>query len=1139
MRLAELQQALRAADPAAVLVAPRVLDRVIRHAHDLPTLLWTVPHQKSIVVDRQVLFQHVEQDDLLTGPGDLLPTTVILLAWPAVEELNDSERGPLLLKYWSRLFHAGVHLALETRGAEGKLTPEQIRDRVEAIGRAEFEEIRLVLDQENYLLPPADDRAVYVEFAAVYLQLRYFGSDLLPSYFPGIRDTRKIDDLLGQDLDARELFTRTRLVGAPEPEVRDPSGSDEAHEYYWKLVHNAERAAAAGNTVRAAIQRTRAARVAPADLAPGTRAESIADLQQLTQRLQAALELTDAEAAEWLKDLPALLDKADQGSRPVEAALLYDLQKVCLDHEREIYTLDLVEWLLSAGKRPIKRPLPSQRLVQVTRHLRSAAQRLTAARLSTSARRHLARLLQEALHRSEERLRSRFRPVLADAFLDVGLRPENVPERTASSKMVEEILDRITEYGFLTFSELRDVISRNQLKLPDVKDPQQFIRGDPLLRLDRRLATQLDGVYRRGDFYLRWLERFTSLNFGTKLGRWITRYLTLPFGGALAMVEGLQFLLTLCGLDLPLFGPLSALLPLPSEKQEQQLPVVGILSFFFVGFFLLALMHRPAFRARCARIARSVGRGLRTVIIEVPALLVKNPALRRLVSSWTFQLFYGYLFKPLVICGLLYLVIPRAFGNIPGALTTFAVVVVLVNSRPGKAVGEALVLGLVQLDALLRAGLIPGLVRLVMALFKWIIHLVESVLFTVDEWLRFRSGESRFSMTVRAILGVFWWPVSFLARFYMVVLIEPGFNPIKAPLSILFAKFLVPFVPTLTAFALGTLEPVLGKFLAYAIGGTTIWLLPDAFTFLFWEIKENWSLYRANRGPRLKPAVIGHHGETVRNLLQPGFHSGTVPKLYARLRRAERAAHQSGNWSAARAYRSSLENVGEAVRRFVSREFVSLLRQARSCQGLSVEVGRVSLAPNRIAVELTQEGLPSQPLWVEFETRAGWLVACLSGAGWVGGLTEDQLRAFTLALASLYQLAGIELVHEQVRAALPAAFVGYDLIEEGLLLWLDQRHGKSVIYPLLDQDGELRPRTPQGTIDSEWPALDGRRVLFARVAISWQQLVEGWQAERDGKGLAGPFAPDADLVLVDRKTLCREESLPPAVPMTPGTDGPP
>ena len=86
-----------------------------------------------------------------------------------------------------------------------------------------------------------------------------------------------------------------------------------------------------------------------------------------------------------------------------------------------------VEWLLSGGKKPVQRPLSSQRFVRVTRHVRSAAQRLTMARLSETDRKHFAGLLQTALGRCETRVRARFRPMLTSAMEDVGLAP-----RTAS-----------------------------------------------------------------------------------------------------------------------------------------------------------------------------------------------------------------------------------------------------------------------------------------------------------------------------------------------------------------------------------------------------------------------------------------------------------------------------------------------------------------------------------------------------------------------------------------------------------------------------------------------------------------------------------------------------------------------------------
>src|SRR5262249_43070294 len=115
------------------------------------------------------------------------------------------------------------------------------------------------------------------------------------------------------------------------------------------------------------------------------------------------------------------------------------------------------------------------------------------------------------------------------ALEDVGLGPHTPLEKVAFDKMVSELLDRIIEYGFLTFSELRDTISRNQLKLPDVSESEDFVKGDPLIRLNRRLADLLDGVYRPGEFYVRGLERGTSLLFGTWWGRWATRYVLGPF----------------------------------------------------------------------------------------------------------------------------------------------------------------------------------------------------------------------------------------------------------------------------------------------------------------------------------------------------------------------------------------------------------------------------------------------------------------------------------------------------------------------------------------------------------------------------------------------------------------------------------
>jgi hypothetical protein len=1157
MRLAELQLALRAADKSAVLVAPRVLEHVLQRVGKLTNLFGEVPHRQCLVVERPILYRHVDPDDLDLEPDRLLPPTVILLARPSPNALATSERDALLLTYWRLLFHASVHRALDRLLAEGQLTPADVSERIAQVGASEFAEVRLVLGQEKYLLPGADDTAVYIEFAAVYLELRFFAANLVPIYFPSLAGAaERIDRLLARDLDAEALFEQTRLAGAPNPVVRTDTKSDESHDYYWRLVRSAERAGRAGNAVRAAILRTRAARVAPATLTKGTRDDAKADLQRLTDRLGAALQLSEAEKEDWLRLLPALLDKADQGSNPSEAALLFDLQKVGVDHERDIYALDVIEWLRSGGRRPIKRPLPSQRLVRITKHLRSAAQRLTMARLSDEERQHLDRLLQTALQRSEDRLRECFRPVLQDALGSVGLHPTNPPERAAFGKMVEEMLDRITEVGFLTFSDLRDVLARNQLKMADLADPQEFVRGDPLVRLDRRLATALDGVYRPGEFYLRFLERFTAPLFGTATGRWLTLFVLLPFGGALFLLDAAQTVFLHFGVHAPVYGPLHSLLPFQGSAEAEHetraaaaawslvaqgqcrqaigagpapyvLGVVAVLirapsavdpprlglsllQMLALGFFLLGLLHSEALRQHCAQGLALAWRGLHALIVDLPSWLLTRPVLRQVWQSWAFQLSLSFLVKPLGVSALLWLIFPELFSTWLIAAITFLCASSVLNSRLGRGVVDGLVQALVDIYEQLRAGLLPGMLRLALALFKWIIDSTEYVLFTVDEWLRFRSGDSRASLVVRTLGTLLWYPVAFLVRFYLVVLIEPGFNPLKAPVSYLAAKFIYPVLWPLTDNVVRACSPAIGKVPAWVLIGGTMWLLPDAFGFLAWELKENWRMYRANRRPTLRPVAVGPSGETVHQLLQPGFHSGTVPKLYARLRQAERDALQTNNWRAARTCWHALQEVEKSLRRLVERELLALLQETPQGQGLSM--GRVALAPQRIRIEVRHAGYPAEPMWLEWEEHGDRLVAGIPQPGWLARVPEGQREAIAAGLAGLYKLAGVDVVREQVRANVPAGVADFDVAGRDLVLWLHPRQAPAVLYDLDTPKGLLPPRTPEGAPAGGWPPLDPGRVLYSRAPLTWQRWVSYWTGDADGKGTPPLFSPTVQLL---------------------------
>src|SRR5438132_12633313 len=217
--LADLEQALKAADPAVLLIVPRLLRRVIKRDRGLTGFGLPVPHRKSYVVGRDAFLAAVSRREVGLADDDDLPAKVVLLSRPERGKLASQPAHAVLLHYWPLLFHARVHLILEDRIAEGKLTPARVRERIRHIGATEFDEVRAVLRQENYLLPPRNDLSAYVEFAAVYLELRHFSPSLLSRYFPTIHGYEAIDRVLAQDVDVEALFAATRPAGAPEPIV--------------------------------------------------------------------------------------------------------------------------------------------------------------------------------------------------------------------------------------------------------------------------------------------------------------------------------------------------------------------------------------------------------------------------------------------------------------------------------------------------------------------------------------------------------------------------------------------------------------------------------------------------------------------------------------------------------------------------------------------------------------------------------------------------------------------------------------------------------------------------------------------------------------------------------------------------------
>src|SRR5205823_2458601 len=193
--------------------------------------------------------------------------------------------------------------------------------------QVEFDEIRLVLRQEERLLPPVDTTSTYVEFVALFLELTHFAPGAIPRTFPSLDEPSRVAAIVGLDLDDAALLAAARPPHAPDKPIVDTvelgPRLDEAPRAFEPVPgarKGAARARAKGNRARAATLAIRSG-----DLGAGR-----ADIEELCARLARALGCDEVKA--WSDALmPVARYAASQrvlrftaGSR-----LLHDLQTVC------------------------------------------------------------------------------------------------------------------------------------------------------------------------------------------------------------------------------------------------------------------------------------------------------------------------------------------------------------------------------------------------------------------------------------------------------------------------------------------------------------------------------------------------------------------------------------------------------------------------------------------------------------------------------------------------------------------------------------------------------------------------------------------------------------------------------------------
>ncbi len=271
-------------------------------------------------------------------------------------------------------------------------------------------------------------------------------------------------------------------------------------------------------------------------------------------------------------------------------------------------------------------------------------------------------------------------------------------------------------------------------------------------------------------------------------------------------------------------------------------------------------------------------------------------------------------------------------GNLAGRIVlaaTFVVLDVLINSRLGRNFEEALIDWCVESWHRFGIRFLVGLFWWFVDLFRRLMQLIERLMYAVDEWLRFKSGQGRSMMVLKGFLGTLWFFVAYGIRFCVNLLVEPQLNPVKhVPWVTVSHKILAPMWIAMNLH--GVLAQRMNGAVADVLTFLIVTLTPGIFGYLVWELKENWRLFAANRPKTLDPVLVGSHGESLPRLLRPGLHSGTIPKRFAKLRRAERkAALAGGDPRTVRKHRELLHHVEISLRRYIEREFIAWFKEGR------------------------------------------------------------------------------------------------------------------------------------------------------------------------------------------------------------------
>ncbi len=278
----------------------------------------------------------------------------------------------------------------------------------------------------------------------------------------------------------------------------------------------------------------------------------------------------------------------------------------------------------------------------------------------------------------------------------------------------------------------------------------------------------------------------SSLLFGTSApGRALVLYVLLPVGGGFL----LPFATPLIIGELAELGRFLHLLPRePEELRHHHHHHLALPSPVWVAVFsvlLFGLIHSGAVRAAALQIVRAVGFVLATIFVHAPRWVLSRPLVQRIMGSGPVLAFRRFVLRPAIVAGAAFY--PSPLRRSPPAIGLSVAGVLFVGGqrgaqhtpgdprggdRPRQLWGALLLAGSSSACSL---GLLQLIVRACSAGSP---TPLDRVIYTVDEWLRFRKGQHPAALALKAVAGLVWFAIAYFLRILVNLFVEPTFNPI-------------------------------------------------------------------------------------------------------------------------------------------------------------------------------------------------------------------------------------------------------------------------------------------------------------------------------------------------------------------------